>query len=421
MVLYRRALIASLVLAGLCGTVCGQTKAVSAVSNGSTQLFDTLFSNSPVSVSFLLAGMNTNQPEQFGIYTQSGGLFEKLAPTGIVISSGKVVDVKTGATPSSAFNRSSNIFEAEKLVPGQKIADHAKFDMAFSVTQNTSISFSFVFASKEYNTGNSDVFGFWVNDVNLALIGGNPVTTANVNCGASGVDRTRPNCDQYINNAAQSGTSLTGYTKTQIMVANLKQGRNTIKIIVADSYRANGPVNTENDSVVFLSITPGSTRNPTKRPTVTPTKRPTMGPTKRPTMIPTMHPTMGPTKSPTMSPTQRPTMSPTKLPTKNPTNTPTSSPSFGPTVSPSKFPTKSPSMPPTDSPTRNRTNSPTMRPTPIAVPSPVAPPTSPTSAPSTFPSRFPSDSRSEKSPTKPVRRPSGKGKNGTGKSGKGRN
>jgi hypothetical protein len=372
----------SLVLAGLCSTVRGQTKSVTAVNGNLSEYFNALFSNSPISISNRQLGRSgANLKDQFGIYTQTGGLFERLAPTGLVLSTGKVVDVKVGSTPTTAWGGAYNDPETAALIPGQNIADFASFDITITVAQDASISFSFVFASKAYNTGNSDVFGFWVNGVNIAKIGDKPVTTANVNCGATGTDRNGPNCDQYINNAAQSGTSLTGYTKTQIMVANLKQGQNTIKIAIADSYAASGPLNAENDSAVFLSITPS-----TKSPTRSPTKSPTNSPTNTPTMSPTKRPTNSPSKSPTTSPTQSPTKSPTGLPTNSPTMHPTMSPSNKPTMSP--------------------TNSPIMRSAPIAVPSPVAPPTS--------------DSRSEKAPAKPAKRPSGKGSNGKGKTGKGK-
>jgi hypothetical protein len=307
MALSHRALIMSLVLAGLCSTVRGQAKSVTAVNSADgVQLFNALFRNSPVAVSWnSVSAMARKTSERFGIYTQTGGLFERLAPTGFVLSTGKVTDVQMGSTPSTAFTPTAGIdANLQALVPGQNIADPATFETVLLVAQDASISFSVVFASKEYNVGNPDVFGFWVNGVSIAKIGDRPMTTANVNCGTSGTDSTGPNCDQYINNAAQSGTSLTGYTKTQIMVANLKQGQNTIKIAIADSYAASGPLNAANDSVAFLSITP-STKSPTRSPTKSPTKSPSNTPTMSPTRSPSKSPTTSPTKSPTKSPTQR--------------------------------------------------------------------------------------------------------------------
>jgi hypothetical protein len=366
MTIPHRALIVSLVLAGLCSAVQGQTKSVTAVSNvGAPALFGALFNRCPYDVSSgRLTLSAANSGDQFGIYTQVGALFSGLAPTGMVISTGKVADVKTGSKPSTAFNFTSvGDVHLQALVPGQNIADLARFEIDLSAAQDASISFSFVFASKEYNMGNSDVFGFWVNGVNLAQIRGQTVTTRNVNCGISGTNINGPNCDQYIYNVAQRGTSFPGYTKTQVFVANLRKGPNTIKIAIADTY--SGPIDAENDSVVFLSITPGYTRSPTKRPIITP------GPTRRPTKRPTMRPTMRPTKRPT----KRPTMTPTKRPTMGPTMNPTMSPTVSPTKSPSSSPTRNPVNSPTNSPTRNPTNNPTNIPTPLTVPSPVSPPT----------------------------------------------
>jgi hypothetical protein len=206
-----------------CNQVCyravqGQTKSVTAVSNvGAPALFDALVNRCPYDVSSgRLTLSAANSRDQFGIYTQVGALFSGLAPTRMVISTGKVADVKTGSTPSTAFNFTSvGDVHLQALVPGQNIADLARFEIDVSAAQDASISFSFVFASKEYNMGNSDVFGFWVNGVNLAQIRGQSVTTRNVNCGISGTNINGPNCDQYIYNVAQRGTSFPGYTKTQ--------------------------------------------------------------------------------------------------------------------------------------------------------------------------------------------------------------
>ena len=72
-----------------------------------------------------------------------------------------------------------------------------------------------------------------------------------------------------------------------------------------------------------VTMTTGSTAQPTveptKRPTAEPTKRPTAEPTKRPTAEPTKRPTAEPTKQPTAEPTKQPTAEPTKQPTAEPT------------------------------------------------------------------------------------------------------
>ena len=72
-----------------------------------------------------------------------------------------------------------------------------------------------------------------------------------------------------------------------------------------------------------VTMTTGSTAQPTaeptKQPTAEPTKQPTAEPTKRPTAEPTKRPTAEPTKQPTAEPTKQPTAEPTKQPTAEPT------------------------------------------------------------------------------------------------------
>ena len=75
-----------------------------------------------------------------------------------------------------------------------------------------------------------------------------------------------------------------------------------------------------------VTVTTGSTAQPTKQPTAEPTKQPTAEPTKRPTAEPTKRPTAEPTKQPTAEPTKRPTAEPTKQPTAEPTKQPTAEP-----------------------------------------------------------------------------------------------
>ena len=71
-----------------------------------------------------------------------------------------------------------------------------------------------------------------------------------------------------------------------------------------------------------VTMTTGSTAQPTAEPT----KQPTAEPTKQPTAEPTKQPTAEPTKRPTAEPTKRPTAEPTKQPTAEPTKQPTAEP-----------------------------------------------------------------------------------------------
>ena len=95
-----------------------------------------------------------------------------------------------------------------------------------------------------------------------------------------------------------------------------------------------------------VTMTTGSTAQPTaeptKQPTAEPTKQPTAEPTKQPTAEPTKQPTAEPTKQPTAEPTKRPTAEPTKRPTAEPTKQPTAEPTKQPTAEPTKQPTAEP-------------------------------------------------------------------------------
>ena len=79
-----------------------------------------------------------------------------------------------------------------------------------------------------------------------------------------------------------------------------------------------------------VTMTTGSTAQPTAEPTKQPTKQPTAEPTKQPTAEPTKQPTAEPTKQPTAEPTKQPTAEPTKQPTAEPTAEPTPSASQEP-------------------------------------------------------------------------------------------
>ena len=111
-----------------------------------------------------------------------------------------------------------------------------------------------------------------------------------------------------------------------------------------------------------VTMTTGSTAQPTaeptKQPTAEPTKQPTAEPTKRPTAEPTKRPTVEPTKRPTAEPTKRPTAEPTKRPTAEPTKRPTAEPTKQPTAEPTKQPTAEPTKQPTAEPTPSASQEP---------------------------------------------------------------
>lgn len=91
------------------------------------------------------------------------------------------------------------------LIPGYDIFDSNVLTFTFTTTTG-SLFFQYVFASEEYNeyvnTDYNDVFGFFLNGSNIALIPGTntPVAINNVNCGGPTFGQDPSNCQYYNNN-----------------------------------------------------------------------------------------------------------------------------------------------------------------------------------------------------------------------------
>lgn len=120
--------------------------------------------------------------------------------------------------------------------------------------QGSQITFSYVFASREYpdfvNGTYNDVFAFLVNGENRALIPGTgtPVSINTINCGDEvGADPT--NCDLFRDNrdGSLSDLDLGGFTMVFDIIAQVTPGVvNTLTLSIADTADA------FYDSVVFL-------------------------------------------------------------------------------------------------------------------------------------------------------------------------
>jgi hypothetical protein len=150
--------------------------------------------------------------------------------------------------------------------------DAAILEFDFVPTGPT-LSFNYVFSSDEYNefvhSQFNDVFGFFVNGTNCALVPGTnlPVTINSVNGGNP--LGTNPNNPQYYrNNDAQPGpfdTEMDGMTTVFTCQANVNSGAtNHIKLAIADTEDA------IYDSNVFLQGGSFSAPPPTTTTTTTP-------------------------------------------------------------------------------------------------------------------------------------------------------
>ncbi|CAK8719582.1 hypothetical protein GKODMF_11175 [Candidatus Electrothrix gigas] len=165
---------------------------------------------------------------------------------GIILSSGNIANVigpnlQDGITQSNGLAGDADL---DSLIPGYSTNDASvlEFDFVVDLTPGvdlTTVSFQYVFASDEYNeyvnSSYNDVFGFFVNGNNIALI---PDT--NVNVSINNVNNAT-NTEFYINNDLQDGggaidTEMDGLTIVLTSEIEVVPGEtNHIKLAVADA------------------------------------------------------------------------------------------------------------------------------------------------------------------------------------------
>jgi hypothetical protein len=195
---------------------------------------------------------------QHGVYAQTGDLFQGLPSTGIVLSSGKVEDVKFGVINPNTDLAGLGDTDLDTLVqtinPAYSSLDAAALSFQVKVSRPVTIQVSYVFGSGDFYfagpaTSVPDNFGLFLNNKNVALIGGKAVSTATIYCRQGG-----SNCNQLFanynafQNTALAGTSLTFYTTTQVVTLDLPVGTHQLKVAVADGNTRGG------DAAVFLSF-----------------------------------------------------------------------------------------------------------------------------------------------------------------------
>lgn len=171
-----------------------------------------------------------------GTFTGGDGIvgFE----SGIVLSTGSIHNVP-GPNYSDSIgtgNDQPGDADLDSLLQGYTTQDATVLEFDFVPDTNV-LSFQYVFASEEYNEyveqGFNDVFGFFLNGVNVATLpDGTPVTIDNINLNS--------NSDLYINNDASDITptvniEMDGLTKVLSVEANVNPGvTNHMKLAIAD-------------------------------------------------------------------------------------------------------------------------------------------------------------------------------------------
>jgi len=175
-----------------------------------------------------------------GTFT-GGGIFG--IDSGVVLTSGSAAvfgsnqNFAVGYAPLQGLNGNLTTFDASVL------------DIKFIPT-GSSVTFKYVFASKEYpdfvDTSFNDVFGFFVNGTavsnNKALIPGTstPVAINTVNCGNAGGSGLKPHCDLFVDNRAGdkgiASSALGGWTVPFSFSASVNAGvQNEIILAIADT------------------------------------------------------------------------------------------------------------------------------------------------------------------------------------------
>jgi len=184
--------------------------------------------------------------------TFSGGIGIIGFAQGIVLGSGDIASV-VGPQNLLPYTSTDNLrpgdADLDALVGGLT-QDACALEFDFECPSTTVISFQYVFASEEYDewvdTQYNDVFAFFLNGENIALIPGTttPVAINNVNCGNPYVPGGGLNCALYTTNDCDSmglgypctarATEMDGLTSVFSATGTLHPGPNHIKLVVAD-------------------------------------------------------------------------------------------------------------------------------------------------------------------------------------------
>ncbi len=211
-------------------------------------------------------GITATQPAVFNGNAQSAGIVSFGGQTGIMLSTGRLVDAlpnnlsdNTGtALPGAAGDVATNVALGVTTTEATSLQTEFQFGDG---TIGGDLFLELRFASEEYNEINGqDVVAVLVDGVNVALVPGtaSPIRSSTINSTA--------NSQLYYNNDPSDGgkfitqTSLDGFTAPlQLSALGLAAGPHTLKIVVADV------ANQLTDSAIFIrTASVGTTVTPRK-------------------------------------------------------------------------------------------------------------------------------------------------------------
>lgn len=213
------------------------------------------------------SGVSISNVSLTGITNQQGTFSDGTAAgigidSGVMLTSGSVINALPPNNSDSQGTTTGTGADAQlTALSGFNTFDKNILEFDFTTTSGN-LFFSYVFASEEYNEYTNstvnDVFGFFVDGVNIALVPGTStaVSINTVNCGYSAggaLPGTNPeNCDKFNNNDLQNGGGLfaieyDGFTDVFVASAlNLGAGTHHMKLAISDAG------DTVYDSAVFL-------------------------------------------------------------------------------------------------------------------------------------------------------------------------
>ncbi len=234
--------------------------------------------------------------------TFSGGADIIGFDSGIILSTGKVAYVVgpnnnegiSSANGQAGDEELTTLAYQEQTGQGDKKTHDAAILSFEFVPAGDQVFFDFVFSSEEYNeyvnTEYNDVFAFYVNDTNCALVEGKPVSINTINNG--NLEENKPTASHpelYRNNRLPDGTfpintQMDGLTVVLNCAATVQAGQtNTMKLAIADTHDAGWDSNVfiKAGSLTIFTPTPTATSTPEiSTPTsVPPTNTPIPSPT----------------------------------------------------------------------------------------------------------------------------------------------
>jgi CshA-type fibril repeat protein/VCBS repeat-containing protein len=206
-------------------------------------LVNTLLADGSVTVSNITYA---GTPASAGTFTGGKGIIG--FDSGIILSTGSAQNVvgpnlDDGKTE---MNQAPGDADLNTLIAPFETFDATVLEFDF-VPQNSVITFQYVFSSDEYNefvgSDFNDVFAFFLNGVNVALLPGTNIAVSinNVNQGNPIFGASPSNSQYYVNNDLDDGggainTEMDGLTVVLTVVASVNAGQtNHIKMAIADA------------------------------------------------------------------------------------------------------------------------------------------------------------------------------------------